>query len=93
MAPEFSESQYEDPAFPLERCVIYDAGSRAFWVREYAADVRAYWEQVLHLAERGISFRDYLQERFPELDVNRYGDISLKELALRQIERIKPFLY
>ena len=93
MAPEFSESQYEDPAFPLERCVIYDAGSRAFWVREYAADVRAYWEQVLHLAERGISFRDYLQERFPELDPNRYGDISLKELALRQIERIKPFLY
>jgi len=43
IAPDFLESQYENPAYPIERCTIYDAGSRAFWVREYAEDVRSYW--------------------------------------------------
>ena len=68
MAPEFIESQYEDPSYPLERCTIYDAGSRAFWVREYANDVLNYWKQVLDLAASGISFLEYLEQRFPELD-------------------------
>lgn len=92
MAPEFIESQFEDPAFPLERCTIYDAGSRAFYIREYAEDVVGYWKQVLNFAERGITFTDYLAERFPTLDASRFGNVSLRELALRQIERMKSLL-
>ncbi len=92
MAPEFLDSQYEDPAYPLERCTIYDAGSRAFWVREYANDVLNYWKQVLELAANGVTFENYLKQRMPELDPARFNEgISLKELALRQIGRMQPF--
>ncbi len=91
MAPEFIESQYADPAYPLERCTIYDAGSRAFWVREYAADVLNYWKQVLELASKGMTFLEYLHQRFPELDASRFPDTSLRDLALRQIARMQKF--
>jgi pyrimidine operon attenuation protein/uracil phosphoribosyltransferase len=92
MAPEFIESQYEDAAYPVERCVIYDAGSRAFYVREYAEDVTHYWKQVLGFADRGVTFAEYLAERFPELDASRFGEVELRSLALRQIERMKALL-
>ena len=35
MAPEFIASQYAKPSYAIERCTIYDAGSRAFWLPEY----------------------------------------------------------
>ena len=92
MAPEFVASQYEDPAFPLERCTIYDAGSRAFYVREYAYDVQHYWRQVLDLAHHGMTFPNYLAERFPSLDASRFGDVSLREIAQRQIARMQLLL-
>ena len=57
MAPEFIASQYEDPGYPLQRCAIYDAGSRAFWPREYIQDLTDYWTQVNSLADQGTSFR------------------------------------
>ena len=57
MAPEFVESQYSDPAYPLERCTIYDAGSRAFWLKDYVEDVIGYWRQNLQFAEHGMTFR------------------------------------
>ena len=89
MAPEFIESQYEDPAYPIERCVIYDAGSRAFWMHDYIEDVIGYWKENLQFAERGITFRELALERFPGLDLERFGDVDLKALALRQISRME----
>ncbi|RIL10930.1 MAG: hypothetical protein DCC75_03355, partial [Proteobacteria bacterium] len=47
LAPEFVKSQYEDPAYPLERCTIYDAGSRAFDLVEYFHDVKEYWQETM----------------------------------------------
>jgi len=90
MTPDFIESQYEDPAYPLERCIIYDAGSRAFSIHEYLDDVISYWEQNCRLAKRGYTFRQLLHERFPELDENRFDkDIDLLTLAQRQVARIQ----
>ena len=89
MAPEFIESQYEDPAYPIERCTIYDAGSRAFWTREYLEDVVGYWRQNLQLAENGMTYAQLLAERFPELDPARFGDVDLAALSRRQIEDIE----
>jgi len=66
VTPEFALSQYEDVAFALERCAIYDAGSRAFDIPTYVADVREYWEQVLQLAEDGFTLAEALDERWPE---------------------------
>ena len=93
MAPEFVESQYEDPAYPLERCTIYDAGSRAFWLRDYVEDVIGYWRQNLQFAEQGMTFRQLLEERFPSLDAGRFPqETDLKKLALRQITKMERML-
>lgn len=91
MAPEFVASHYENPAYPLERCAIYDAGSRAFFVKDYAADVRSYWEAVLALARAGVTFAELLAERFPALDAAHFGDVSLEAVARRQIEAMAKF--
>ncbi len=66
MAPEFELSQYEALGHPLERCTIYDAGSRAFAVHGYMHDVLAYWHEMAKLAHDGLSLRDAIVERWPE---------------------------
>jgi len=73
LAPEFERSQYDSLGVALERCTIYDAGSRAFDVIEYLTDVIHYWEQVRRLARRGYTLREALLERWPESD---YGDLD-----------------
>ena len=87
-APEFIESQYANPAFPLERCTIYDAGSRAFWIPEYLEDVREYWEQTLKLAENGMTFSELLQERFPELNAKKFKNPDLIEICKQQLNML-----
>jgi len=87
MAPEFLESQYQNPMFPVERCTIYDAGSRAFEPEVYLEDVLEYWKAVLALDP--LSFADYLAERCPLLDPNRFQNVSLRELAASQVQRIE----
>jgi len=87
VAPEFLASQAEDPAYPLERCTIYDAGSRAFNVPEYLEDVREYWGQVKELAENGMTYSDYVKQRCPECPGLEEGDAQkLIDLAERQIQ-------
>jgi hypothetical protein len=68
MAPELEASQYEHPSRPLERCVVYDAGSRAFDIPTYLEDLLAYWHQVAGLARAGLTLADALLERWPEAD-------------------------
>jgi hypothetical protein len=88
LAPEFLASQYESPSFPIERCTIYDAGSRAFDLTEYFADVRGYWQANLALAGRGMTYAQLLRERLPELDAQRFGDVDLGALARAQLAKI-----
>lgn len=87
MAPEFLESQYESPMFPVERCTIYDAGSRAFEVDCYLRDVLEYWEEVATFHD--LSFTDYLSERAPLVEPGRFKVPSLSALALKQCERLR----
>lgn len=89
MAPEFFESQYEAPSYPLERCIIYDAGSRAFWIPEYVDDVIDYWRQTLDLAHGAFTFETLLKERFPELDASRFGKVDLQALCVEQIDKME----
>ncbi|OGG51152.1 hypothetical protein A2763_01185 [Candidatus Kaiserbacteria bacterium RIFCSPHIGHO2_01_FULL_54_36] len=65
LAPEFIASQKDSLSYALERCVIYDAGSRAFEPHTYLADVEDYWKRVAALGNTGTSVFDYLKERFP----------------------------
>ncbi len=89
MCEEFLESQYDSPSYPIERCVIYDAGSRAFWLPEYLADVEGYWRETLSLAEKRMSYAELLQERFGELDGSRFNGVDLKDVCLQQLARIE----
>lgn len=66
LAPEFVSSQSEAMSYAIERCTIYDAGSRAFHSEEYLEDVHDYWQQVADLATSGMTYTAYLRERFPE---------------------------
>ncbi len=68
LAPEFEASQYERLSHPLERCVIYDAGSRAFDIPSYLGDVVDYWRQLASLAEQGLTLAEALRERWPETE-------------------------
>lgn len=93
MAPEFIDSQYENPAYPIERCAIYDAGSRAFWLPEYVQDVIGYWRKNLELAKAGMTYRELLAERFPSLDAARFpSDVDLASLARHQIAIMEDIL-
>ena len=91
LAPEFIESQFEAPSYPLERCTIYDAGSRAFQVREYLEDVIEYWSKVKELAA-SMSFAEMVEERFPKLDRTRFGEVSLQEVAEGQLSKLQPLI-
>jgi hypothetical protein len=92
MTPEFIKSQYEKPSYPLERCTIYDAGSRAFWVPEYMEDVLEYWRNVKLLSESGIDFENLLAKRFPDLEREKFGDINLHDLSKIQIKKAEEVL-
>ena len=89
LAPEFIESQYQNPAYPIERCTIYDAGSRAYHLPEYIDDVTGYWHQVLTLATNGISYQELLAERFPELESSRFNTADLKQICNERLARLK----
>ncbi|MFH1078160.1 MAG: hypothetical protein V1745_02675 [Patescibacteria group bacterium] len=94
LAPEFVASQAESLPYALERCAIYDAGSRAFKPHKHLEDVHEYWTQVLALAKGGTTYHDYLQERFP-MDPRLTQDIPpewrtsdlLADVATKQIAR------
>lgn len=65
LAPEFERSQFGKVVYPLERCVIYDAGSRAFNPSRFLREVGAYWEELLRLARRGLTLKEAYFERWP----------------------------
>lgn len=87
MAPEFIESNLESPSYPLERCTIYDAGSRAFQIEEYRDDVIEYWKGVLELSKT-MTFEELLSERFPEIEAENFGSVSLEQVAKQQLEKL-----
>jgi hypothetical protein len=66
LTPEFELSQYASVYHPLERCVIYDAGTRAYDIEDYMRKLGAYWRELRHLAEQGWTLEDALRERWPE---------------------------
>jgi hypothetical protein len=89
MAPEFITSQYEDPCYPIQRCAIYDAGSRAFWPPEYIEDLHGYWSEVKSLSDQGVTYEELLKERFPELDPTNFGSVDLGRVCEDQLSWIK----
>lgn len=93
MVPEFIKSQYNSPTYALERCTIYDAGSRAFWVPEYLEDVLDYWKQTTDLARKGASFAELLRERAPEIDAEKFKKVDLLKICEMHVQRLEEALH
>ncbi len=79
LTPEFALSQYEQLYFPLERCTIYDAGSRAFDILLYKSELQEYWAKMLQEANNGYTLFDALQERYPDLYESKEAFIEEKK--------------
>ncbi len=77
MAPEFVMSQYEDIAHMLERCTIYDAGSRSFDIPEYLEDVQDYWKGVSNL---DMTLKEAVLERWPDMITEGFDKEQLATL-------------
>lgn len=93
LMPELAASQDDALAYALERCTIYDAGSRAYDIEEYAGDVREYWEQVEKLAEGGMTAAAYLEERYPEASPALRAKAAAADLRALATERVKLFTH
>ncbi len=91
ISPELMTSQAEHPAYAIERCVIYDAGSRAFWLPEYVEDVKHYWQQNLAMAKEGMTYSKLVRERMPEFDATVFEGVDLAEVCEGQLKRIEDF--
>lgn len=92
MSPDFIISQTENPTYPIERCTIYDAGSRAFWLPEYITDVIGYWQKNKKLAEQGMTYKALLDERFPSLVFPDAEQQNLAALCDKMIGKMKELL-
>ncbi len=79
LTPEFALSQYEQLYFPLERCTIYDAGSRAFDILLYKKELQEYWAKMLQEANNGYTLFDALQDRYPDLYESKEAFIEEKK--------------
>jgi hypothetical protein len=91
LMPAFIAAQEANVTYALERCTIYDAGSRAFNIEEYLCDVRAYWQEVSTLAKNGITAEQYLLERFPEASEKLRKQAqkrSLEEICKERLETL-----
>jgi uracil phosphoribosyltransferase len=92
MAPEFAASQDESFVYPLERCVIYDAGSRAFDVPTYVEDVVGYWRELGRLAEKGFTLEEALAERWrtphPKAEGRMVDAAALREVCEARIRAL-----
>ncbi|MFH1727106.1 MAG: hypothetical protein ABIA04_01640 [Pseudomonadota bacterium] len=88
LTPELELSQFDKLEYALERCTIYDAGSRSFDITTYKEDVVEYWDQVKEIALKNNSVFDYWHERFP---CTEYKDletlIKSKEKAWEKVPK------
>jgi hypothetical protein len=85
LSPEFELSQADHPAYALERCVIYDAGSRSFDIPSYIDDVRGYWRSVRDYAREGWTLSEALEERWPGHGTVAGKTLSMSATALEEL--------
>jgi hypothetical protein len=92
LTPEFAASQHENAAYPLERCVIYDAGSRACNVPAYVADVLEHWRALGDRGRAGTTLAEALAERGFETEKGAAGGTAaaLVRLCEVRIEALLP---
>lgn len=79
VTPEFELSQYDSLSYPLERCVVYDVGARAFDSQVHLGEVIDYWEA---LGRSGLSLYEAYKERWPEVEYESLAALRRAKAAV-----------
>jgi hypoxanthine-guanine phosphoribosyltransferase len=64
LAPEFEQELNNEPLKALERCVVYDGGSRGFFPTHHYRDLLEYAEQVEAELKKGATLYDLILDRW-----------------------------
>ncbi|MEW6557324.1 MAG: hypothetical protein AB1349_08215 [Elusimicrobiota bacterium] len=90
ITPEFAKSQYEKITYPLERCVVYDVGSRAFNYSMHLTDVIDYWRKLSHT---GLTLKQVYEERWLPNKKIPSSTAALKKLCKKRLEFLGGLLH
>lgn len=63
LAPEYRNSLMDDYHIILEKCVIYDGGTRRFEQSDHISCILNYWKNLIVKANH-IEIRDFLEEKY-----------------------------
>lgn len=91
LSPEFELSQYQKISYPLERCTIYDVGSRAFESVEHYKEVIEFWEK---LSKTGMTLWEAYRERWDEKEFKSFETLVeekrkvWKDISSRFLEKL-----
>ncbi len=64
LAPEYTRYLGTSPMHVIQKCVIYDGGSRAFEPRKHFDEVIHYFRELLHMMHGGMHTYDLVTERW-----------------------------
>ncbi|MFH1802197.1 MAG: hypothetical protein ABH864_01965 [archaeon] len=67
LAPEFEQELLNHPIKALERCIVYDGGSRGFHPKVHFEDLLEYTQQLQQEADKGATLYDLILERWQDL--------------------------
>ena len=86
LSPEFEKSQSEKIIYPLERCVVYDVGARAYEYDVHINDVIEYWKKLSH---SGRTLKNVYEERWhPDEKISNLN-ASLKKICNNRINCLR----
>jgi len=86
LAPEFEKSQNGKITYPLERCVVYDVGARAYEYAVHINDVIEYWKKLLH---SGRTLKNIYEERWHPDDKIPNSNSALKKICINRINFLR----
>jgi len=64
LAPEFEKALTDKPINAIERCIVYDGGSRGFYPSHHFKDVLEYTNQIKEELNKGATLFDLILDRW-----------------------------
>ncbi|QZT37543.1 hypothetical protein K5X82_01320 [Halosquirtibacter xylanolyticus] len=88
LAPELVDNHYHNPVFSIIRCPLNDLSNRVFAPLKYISLQTKYWNDIINMAELGRTYIDLSNEKYPFIDADAFGNISLKDEALKILDKL-----
>lgn len=90
LAPELEQELLTHPIKALERCIVYDGGSRGFHPEHHLKDVLEYIQQLQQETKKGATLYDLILDRWQDLpkssesETKMLKDPDFTEIYLKQ---------